>query len=288
MLQLYIMSKQDIIVIINNNCNKCPYWKGYDFFVSVFRIENPKLLAISLITLYNFSMSQISILYRLQRIDSQLDKAHNTLRSIEKKLGDNSLLDAAQRKVTEAEDKLQAESKRLRNAQNKSHDVRVKMEQSESSLYGGKIQNPKELQDLQNGIASLKRLISTLEDNELDAMMAVEEAETHYNDVKVAIQEEQGKQIEKTAQLNDEKTKLLEKIERLEAERNATLPPISASDLSLYDQLRITRSGIAVAKISSQACDACGTTLTAAMIQSTQSTGQVIRCPTCGRILYPG
>jgi predicted nucleic acid-binding Zn-ribbon protein len=233
-------------------------------------------------------MSQISILYRLQQIDSQLDKAHNTVDSINKDLEDTSLLEAAQLKGTEAERRLQTESKRLRDAQNKSHDVRVKMEQSESSLYGGKIQNPKELQDLQNEIASLKRLISTLEDKELDAMLAVEEAETHYSEVKGSIQQIQGKQIEKTAHLNGEKSKLLEKIERLEAEREATLPPIPAVDLSLYEQLRKIRSGVAVAKISSRACDACGTTLTAALVQSTQSIGQLVRCPTCGRILYPG
>ena len=233
-------------------------------------------------------MSQISILYRLQQIDSQLDKAHHTVDSIDKELGDNALLEAAQQRVSEAENKLQTETKHLKDAQNKSHDVRVKMEQSEASLYGGKIQNPKELQDLQNEIASLKRLISTLEDKELDAMMAVEEAETHFTDVKGIIQKVQGKQIEKTAHLSGEKTKLLEKIERLEAERKATLPPISAADLSLYNQLRETRSGVAVAKISSRACGACGTTLTAALVQSTQSTGQLVRCPTCGRILYPG
>jgi uncharacterized protein len=52
------------------------------------------------------------------------------------------------------------------------------MQTSEASLYGGKIRNPKELQDLQVEIAALKRRTATLEDEQLEAMLAVEDAET--------------------------------------------------------------------------------------------------------------
>ncbi len=233
-------------------------------------------------------MSQISILYRLQQIDSQLDNARISLQSIESKLADNTLILSVEQNVSQTEQKRQSELKRLRDAENKSYDTRVKIELAESSLYGGKIQNPKELQDLQNEIASLKRLIITLEDRELEAMMAVEEAEAKLANANEALKEIEGKQIDQNATLNGERTKLLAQIERLEAERKATLPPISASDIALYEQLRKIRNGVAVVNISSRVCTACGATLTAALIQSTQSTGQLVRCPTCGRILYPG
>lgn len=233
-------------------------------------------------------MSLISILYRLQEIDRQLDTTLLSLKNVEQQLSDDSLVEAAEKRILDAEHIYQNGLKKLREAQNKSQSIRLKIEQSEASLYGGKIQNPKELQDLQNEISSLKRLITTLEDHELEEMMAVEEAEAQYKSEKAAISSIQGEQIEKHAMLKGEKTKLEEKINRLKAERKVTLPAISTSDLSLYEQLRKTRNGVAVAKISSRACGACGTTLTAALVQSTQLTGQIIRCPTCGRILYPG
>ncbi len=233
-------------------------------------------------------MSQISILYRLQQIDSQLDNARISLHNVENELSDNSLITDAQQTVLEAEQKYQIELKRQRESENKSYDVRVKIELSETSLYGGKIQNTKELQDLQNEVASLKRLIITLEDHELEAMMAVEEAEASLTQAKAVLMEIQAKQIEHNAILNGEMTKLFSQIERLEAERNAAIPPISASELALYEQLRKSRNGVAVVKVTSRACGACGATLTAAVIQSTQSPGQLVRCPTCSRILYPG
>ncbi len=233
-------------------------------------------------------MSQISILYRLQQIDTQLDNSRALLNNVEKELTDNTLIDEAQHTVTLAEQNHQAEEKRQREAENKSYSVRVKIELSESSLYGGKIQNPKELQDLQNEVASLKKQIIILEDNELEAMMAVEEADTKLSQAMASLRDAQAKQVEQMASLKGEMTKLQSQIDRLESERRATLPTIPASDLSLYEQLRKNRKGVAVAKISSKACGACGTTLTAALVQSTQTTSQLVRCPTCGRILYPG
>ena len=233
-------------------------------------------------------MSQISILYRLQQIDSQLDSARISLQNVEMEISDNSLLLESQNNVHLAEQKVQTEIKRQRESENKSYDLRVKIELSEASLYGGKIQNPKELQDLQKEVASLKRLIITLEDNELESMLAVEEAEFNLTLAKETLKTVEAKQIEHSASLNGEKTKLLSQIERLEAERNAAIPPIPASELALYDQLRKTRNGVAVVKISSRACGACGATLTAAVIQTTQSPSHLVRCPTCGRILYPG
>jgi predicted nucleic acid-binding Zn-ribbon protein len=233
-------------------------------------------------------MSPISILFRLQQIDSQLDIAQNSLRVIEDKINDSSAIDLAQEKVIEADQKYKDELKILRERENKSYDTHIKIELSETALYGGKIQNPKELQDLQKEIASLKRLIITLEDKELSAMMSVEEAETKLARANDFLQEAQAKKIEQDASLKGEKTKLLAQIERLEAERTAALPAISKDELNLYEQLRKLRSGVAVAKISSRACGACGATLTAALIQTTQTTGQLVRCPTCGRILYAG
>ncbi len=233
-------------------------------------------------------MSQISNLYRLQQIDTQLDSSNNNLQMILRELNNISDVDNTLGMVTQAEEHHSTITKKLREAEDKSYDTRVKIELSESSLYSGKIQNPKELQELQNELASLKRLMITLEDKQLEAMMELEDSESKLMWANEELHEAQKKHIEKNAKLNGEQTKLLSQIERLEAERKATLPTISPSELVLYEQLRKNRNGVAVAKIVSRACNACGTTLTAALVQTTQSTGQLVRCPTCTRILYPG
>ena len=233
-------------------------------------------------------MSQISNLYRLQQIDSQLDAINSKLISIATVLHDNSSILAAQQNFTEAEELNKLSSKKLRDAENKSYDTRIKLELAEASLYGGKIQNPKELQEIQNEAASLKRLLATLDDKQLDIMMEVEEAEAFVIKSKEELIVSQKMQIERNAVLDGEKTKLLSEVDRLISEKKATIPTLLVSDLGMYEQLRKSRNGVAVAKINSRACTACGTTLTAAVVQAAQSTGQIIRCPNCGRFLYPG
>ena len=233
-------------------------------------------------------MSQISNLYRLQQIDSQLDTINSKLISIETMLLDNSSFLAAQQYFTEAEELHKLSSKKLRDAEIKSYDTRIKIEFAEASLYAGKIQNPKELQELQNEVASLKRLLTSYDDKQLDTMMEVEEAEAFVIKSKERLIESQKMQIERNAVLDGEKTKLLSEVDRLISEKKATIPTLLVSDLGMYEQLRNNRNGVAVAKINSRACTACGTTLTAAVVQATQSTGQIIRCPNCGRFLYPG
>lgn len=239
-------------------------------------------------SLYNLYMSQISNLYRLQQIDAQIDSANTKLQNIEKLLSDNITVLTAQQNLAQADDNNKVITRKLRDAENKSYDTRIKIELNEASLYSGKIQNPKELQELQNEIASLKKLLITLEDKQLEAMMELEEAESRLLTTNEELLNAQKEQTENNAGLNGEKTKLVAQLERLEAERKVTLPTIPAPDLGMYEQLRKSRNGVAVVKIVSRACSACGTTLTAALVQSTQSTGQLVRCPTCGRILYPG
>lgn len=233
-------------------------------------------------------MSQISNLFRLQQIDSQLDTTNAKLINIETVLLDDITIQTTKHTFEVNDENHKALLKKLRESENKTNDTRIKIELSEASLYGGKIHNPKELQELQTEIASLKRMLTSLEDKQLEIMMEVEEAEEKLMWANEGLIEAEKLQIERNAVLNGEKTKLLSELERLDSERKAALPTIPASDLGLYDQLRKSRNGVAVAKINARSCNACGTTLTAALVQAAQSTGQLIRCPTCSRILYPG
>jgi predicted nucleic acid-binding Zn-ribbon protein len=233
-------------------------------------------------------MSQSSNLYRLQQIDSPIDQAHARIREIEVELSNNAALSQAQEYVKSTEQSLQDARKSLRKTEETVQDQRVKINQAESVLYGGKVRNPKELQDLQNDVAALKRYLSVLEDRQLDAMLALEDAEREYKQATGKLDEAQAHTAEQQAGLRGEFTQLHKTVERLEIERQAAATAVNPADLSLYEQLRQTRRGVAVAKVSSQACGACGSLLTPALVQAAHSPNQLIRCTSCGRILYVG
>ena len=233
-------------------------------------------------------MSQSFKLYRLQQVDSQLDRANARLREIEIELSKDESLRRAEADAHRAALALQKERQSLRAAEENVREQHLKIEQTEATLYGGKVRNPKELQDLQNEAASLKRYRSVLEDRQLEAMIAVEEAETRQAAAQEKLEQVRQSVAQQHGELNQTKKDLLNEVARLETERQAATSSIPEEDMRLYEQLRKQRRGVAVAKVSDRACSACGSTLSAALLSASRSPNQITRCDTCGRILYGG
>lgn len=233
-------------------------------------------------------MSQPFKLYRLQQIDSQLDRGRARLREIEIALSDHATLNQARQRAEVTEDKLQETVKKLRRAEQEVHAQRIKIEQTEASLYGGKVRNPKELQDLQNESAALKRYLSVLEDRQLEAMLELEEAESENEEASAVLEKVRAEISREKAILIEEQTNLFRDVDRQENERQAAASNIPVEDINLYDHLRRIRSGVAVAKVSDKACMACGSTLSGALLSAALNPNQITRCASCGRILYAG
>lgn len=233
-------------------------------------------------------MSQSFKLFRLQQIDNELDKIQFRLTEIEALLADNSKIRIAEFEVEKAHQERNEAAVKLRRAEGEVQSQRSKIEQSEATLYGGKVKNPKELQDLQNEAESLKRHLITLEDRQLEAMLFFDDAEEEYlaaTDSKSRIIEENKGQNE---ELLKEKGNLLQNLNRQESERQAAASNISAADLELYDSLRPKKSGLSVSRVVEKTCSACGSTLSASTFSAAQNPTKLTRCDTCGRILYVG
>lgn len=227
-------------------------------------------------------------LYRLQQIDTRLDQVNSRLATIQAALENDAELKAARLRQQKAEAAVNDSERTLKQAENEAVSQRIKLEQAEASLYGGNIRNPKELQDLQNDVASLKRHLATLEDRQLEAMLALEDVRAALDSAKKEYLVTQGQVISKNASLNTEQNDLQKEAETLSAQRLAVLPVIDAQSLTHYDALRQQRRGLAVATISEDACDACGASLTRGHAQSVRFSQQIVNCPSCGRILFAG
>lgn len=233
-------------------------------------------------------MSYTYKLYRLQQIDSQIDQTHMRLNAINTKLNDDTSLRQAQAQEDTIKLKVNETRKTLHHAEEEVHAQEVKIEQTEATLYGGKVSNPKELQDLQKEASALKKHLIVLEDRQLELMMVMEDLETEYKTTLSDLEVVQNRVTEENGILSNEQSLLLKDIERMEIERRVAADVIPAPDLDLYEHLRQQRRGMAVAIISENSCSACGSSLTPAMIQTANSSDQIIRCGFCGRILFAG
>ena len=233
-------------------------------------------------------MSQPFKLYRLQNVDSQIDNVNARLQEIEKVLNDNNAIRRSEIILDAKQIQLDTARKSLRRAEDNVLAQQIKIEQTEATLYGGMVRNPKELQDLHNEAAALKRYLRVLEDRQLEAMIGMEDAEPDYKTASSTLDKLQKDK----AQLDDELTKeekyLLHEMERLENERHMEVASITNEDLTLYDNLRVKRRGVAVAKATDKTCAAYGSTLTTALLQAARSPNKITRCESCWRILYGG
>jgi hypothetical protein len=233
-------------------------------------------------------MSRPFKLYRLQQLDSQIEWMETRLKEIDAILQENQALQQAAQHMQEAENQLQEGRKALRRAEEEVRAQRLKIEQNEATLYGGKVRNPKELQDLQKEVASLKRYLAVLEDRQLEAMLVEEEAASQQRMASQTLQQAEQAAAKQHGELKLEQDRLFSNLEHHMQERQAAASSIESADLVLYAQLRKTRHGIAVAKVADRACSACGSTLNTALLHAARSPSQITRCDTCGRILYAG
>lgn len=223
-------------------------------------------------------------LFQLQDIDLELESDEHTLALILNQIGESSA-------IAKAQEKLDAEKKDLEELTRQQHalewdieDISGKLKKTEEDLYGGKIRNPKELTDLQNESELLKSNLSKLEEQALDLMEKVEaatksvaEADSEFNRLK---NEWQGQQRKLTADME----KLKKAIEALKTRRERMAKDIDPQTIEIYQELRKLR-GTAVARVQQGTCLGCRISLPVSDLQRVKG-GGMVRCSSCGRILY--
>ncbi len=233
-------------------------------------------------------MSAALGLLRLQQVDIRMGRNESRLQQIQETLDNNSELTAAREALKAAESSLHNAEHARKVAESDAQGQQTKIAQTESSLYGGTVRSPKELQDLQADVVSLKKRLAATEDQELQAMLRVEAAETAVSAAKEDLERMSARIQNEHHKLIDERSVLSREREQLLAERKAAVGAVAAGILAQYDALRQLRRGVAVSEVLENACSACGTTLTAAQQQSARHADQLVFCPACGRILYAG
>jgi uncharacterized protein len=233
-------------------------------------------------------MSQAFNLLQLQKIDTQLDQIQSRLSQIEHILSTNDSLNLAIAANEDANQKVLKARQILAKSEELVQAQRIKIEISEAALYSGKIHIPKELQEMQVEITSLKKRLSILEDEQLDAMVLLEDSEKAQADSFTKLRSTQAEVAGQSAGLMGEQSQLQKNRERLNTERMAALSQISPENLTSYTRLREQKRGLAVCQVEDNACAGCGSTLRPEVRQAARSPLQVVRCETCGRILYAG
>lgn len=231
-------------------------------------------------------MSRASTLFHLQEIDVELDAHRVRLSAIEQALDDSPAVHAAQRQALEARERFNAARVRARSLELEVQSLNEKVADAEKRLYSGAITNPKELRDLEQDLASLRRRREAVEEQELEAMIGAEGAEGETVTAETRLQQTELETLQTQGALVEERGRLQGRVTQLACEREAVNGSISIEDQLLYQRLRQSKNRRPVARLDEGNCAACGEETSSARIQEARRGATLVRCSGCERILY--
>jgi uncharacterized protein len=230
-------------------------------------------------------MSRAASLLQLQGIDLELNTNRARLRAIELALGDDPVVQQAQRELLESQAQSHTARVAIQNLEYDSQNLAEKIAAVDGRMYSGHVTNPKELQDLQNEVTSLRRRREALEEKQFEALLAAEGAEARQADVQNRLEQAESAAAAAHGNLREERERLKLSVARLETNRGASMTSITAADLELYTRLRESKKGRAVSQLDEGACTACGVEPSSSRIQDARQGNDLILCGNCGRIL---
>lgn len=231
-------------------------------------------------------MNQSAGLHRLQNLDIKISQNNSQIAHLKAIISDENETISNQKELDGEKNSLHQLELQLKDSSYITSTLRIKTEQCESSLYSGTIKNPKELQDLQSEIKSLKKQVEMEEEKELDLMLKVEKQQSIVNERNTRFNTALSLKNGLNDKLLQELSVIQKENEKIYVERNAAVKSLQPKDLEIYDRIRQHKGGIAVVDVIDNTCSSCGAEISQAEWQRARISPDFIFCQGCGRIIY--
>lgn len=148
------------------------------------------------------------------------------------------------------------------------------------------LKNPKEVMHMEKEIENLKTLISKMEDDILNIMIKIDENEKLEQKIYASLREMKENFEKRLKEYEDNMNLLKSKIEELTYQISTKRSSISDSDLEEFDKLSKQKNYKAIAKIiNKDICEGCKLSVPKLVLEKLKK-GEIVNCPSCGRILW--
>jgi len=231
-------------------------------------------------------MEPAQVLFELQTLDLRIARDGAQLETERAKIGEPAAVRQASAAVSSAEADLAGLQRQLRAAEQEAQTVAAKKAEVHAKLYSGHVSVPRELTALEAEESGLSRSLVQIEDRQLELMASAEAAEAALAAARAALDAAQTRWHEDGQEAHEHIGRLEAEVGQLQADRAAIAAGLSAPNLALYDRLRRTKSGRAVAEVRDNMCQACRTTLPLRDVQRARGADPPHECENCGRLLY--
>jgi hypothetical protein len=233
-------------------------------------------------------MTSAADLFALQEIDLRRDARRAVIADIESRLEETDELRAARQAVEDAQDDLKGLQRLQRNLDARLADLDARLKPLETRMYDGSVRNPKELTDMQKELDHFKKQRSKLDDEGLELIEAVDETAKLLARQRETLRRTEANWQQEQRELIERKSVAESEYATLEGQRGSQTAEMDRGMLGLYETLRVSKAGRAVALVVRGQCQGCHITLPTHLVQRLRGGGVLVQCPNCERILVAG
>ncbi len=229
-------------------------------------------------------------LLALQRVDSRIRRLEQRRANLpeQQSLDENAeTLRAVAAEYADAQDALEDQRSIQRKREQDIGHLEARRKAEEARLYSGELSTERQVEAVRGELSSLRQRKSDYEDELLAAMESIEELEqrvasltSRHQELREAAKELTAARDEAAGDLDGELAAKREERERLAADVEPQL-------LALYEEVRATQGGTAVATLEQGTCQGCFLEISAIELEEIKAEAKqgLPRCPHCDRLL---
>jgi len=231
---------------------------------------------------------QLKLLWELQELDlsiSALVRKKEEAPLLSGIQETTEMLDELEKEINEKEGRLKEDQKELKRLEMKAQKIVDDRKELSDNLYGGKITNVKELEQMQRKLDLLAAEKQKTEDGILGLMESVEEQEAFHKEACTERDSRKQELHDKEERLALETKNYCAEISRLEDERKRLAGEIEPKYLTKYDILAKKHQGRPIARVSDDICGGCRVFISSGLRGHLYNPGAMVYCENCGRLL---
>ena len=226
-------------------------------------------------------MVAVKQLHDLQELDSEVAAAGESLAQVRTRLADDSALLSSKEQLSQLGARHEDLGSRHRAAERGISELQDKLSRVEGRLYGGAIRNPREMSAAEEERGFIQAQQREEEDALLELMVEMEDVESGLGTAQEVLAKLEAERPVEIAELTEREAQLTGELAGLAKTRGMITPHIMADLLSLYESLRESKGGQALARIERGTCRGCRLALSTAQLQRARSAQEIVQCGSC-------
>jgi len=235
------------------------------------------------------SPDQQNLIFELQLLDNEIMQANtklNSLPEIEQLLHIDKRITAATEELATVKAEADQIALELRRGEVDVETVTDRIKKDEARLSSGNA-TPKELEQLQHEVGTLRKRQEALEEIELEIMVRSEAITARTNTLTTDLASLETLKAEINKRLTIASGEINAVITNKQSDREKVVVKIEKPLIDLYEKIRSASGGVAAAALVGNKCNGCNLAINAVEMERIKSLAkdELLRCEECRRIL---